>query len=348
MTSIVFFASELAAVCGRNPYVSASDAIAKVRLRHCGCKTESRCREDLILAATQDAVLNATQDAILQATRAAARHSSDQQTVASVAHTSAENIVGTVAKQLETFASADNPLDAECIAELANVVPAVASVVAEVARKVSSTAGTQVARPTISAGNTPISGIADTCVSGIADVTSVSSNSASANTSVRDTACAMVRTIATKASVQARSQTTSLAYKSVGTVLEDAARFQDSGTRRVRVDSDVGPLRRYKRFATIARLCGRPDGIVRNASGQIVDLVEYKQRMNRLFGSVPLYEQIQLHAYMFLCDLTQATLCETFNGTQAIHVIKFDPTLWDNVVCELERVALAIIADQEL
>jgi hypothetical protein len=130
---LFFFASELAAVCGRNPYVSASDAIAKVRLRHCDCKTESRCREDLILTATQDAVLDATQDAILQATRAAAMHSSDQQTVASVAHASAESIVGTVAKQLETFSLAVNPLDAGCIAELANVAPAVVSVVAEVA-----------------------------------------------------------------------------------------------------------------------------------------------------------------------------------------------------------------------
>ena len=167
----------------------------------------------------------------------------------------------------------------------------------------SGTAGTQVARPTVSAGGTSISGIAGASVFGIADVTSVGSTSASANTSVRDTACDMVRTIATKAFVQARLQTTSLAYKSVGTVLEDAARFQDSVTRRVRVDSDVGPLR-YKRFATIARLCGRPDGIVHNASGQIVDLVEYKQRMNRLFGSVPLYEQIQLHTYMFFCVIS--------------------------------------------
>jgi len=64
--------------------------------------------------------------------------------------------------------------------------------------------------------------------------------------------------------------------------------------------------------------------------------------MRRLFRHVPLYERVQLHVYMYLCRLTRATLCETYDGQQETHVIDFDPELWATVTSKLQEVATGI------
>ena len=72
---------------------------------------------------------------------------------------------------------------------------------------------------------------------------------------------------------------------------------------------------------TAVHVGGRTDG----RRGE--ELVEVKTRQRRLLG-VPLYERVQLHAYMFALGHRRATLVEAYLGERAEHVVEFDDALW--------------------
>lgn len=61
-------------------------------------------------------------------------------------------------------------------------------------------------------------------------------------------------------------------------------------------------------------------------------VVEVKRRRNRLFGSIPTYERIQLEAYMRLYDILDGVLVESFSDALDMHWVERDDQLWDEVV----------------
>jgi hypothetical protein len=75
------------------------------------------------------------------------------------------------------------------------------------------------------------------------------------------------------------------------------------------------------------KMFGRLDGLRDDGA-----VVETKNRRNRLFGYVPTYERIQLHAYMVLTSTTQSVLVETFEGDQRTHDVPFDEPFWQRTV----------------
>lgn len=59
---------------------------------------------------------------------------------------------------------------------------------------------------------------------------------------------------------------------------------------------------------------------------------EHKRRQRRLFNRVPIYENVQCHVYMKMTGLMHAKLLETFQEEAKSHIIRFDDTLWDDIV----------------
>lgn len=73
-------------------------------------------------------------------------------------------------------------------------------------------------------------------------------------------------------------------------------------------------------------LGGRHDGM----SDDGTKIVEIKTRQNRFLGT-PLYELVQVHAYMFIYGVTEATIVESYNGQERMHEVGFDEKLWERV-----------------
>ena len=76
-------------------------------------------------------------------------------------------------------------------------------------------------------------------------------------------------------------------------------------------------------------ICGKIDGIENNS------LIEIKNRRNRLFEFIPLYEKIQTEIYFRLTNLTQGKLIQNYNDTQSIFDIQSDDELWNTILSEL-------------
>ena len=66
------------------------------------------------------------------------------------------------------------------------------------------------------------------------------------------------------------------------------------------------------------------------------ELVEIKERRNRLFNCINAYEMVQIHCYMHLTGMKSATLIERFNTQSAKHKTTFDPIFWKECVEELQ------------
>lgn len=59
-------------------------------------------------------------------------------------------------------------------------------------------------------------------------------------------------------------------------------------------------------------------------------IVEIKTRQRRFLGT-PLYELVQIHAYMFIFNMRRASLVESLNGEMRVHDITFDDDLWSRI-----------------
>ena len=118
--------------------------------------------------------------------------------------------------------------------------------------------------------------------------------------------------------------------KDRGTRLEASSRkrIRDSGvkieTAKVCLTKALSPLENTK-----VLLVGRLDGSINK------NPVELKERRSRLFGSIPVYEKVQLHAYMFLSETTKSTLVESYDGTSQTHNCEFDQVFWEEVMGKL-------------
>ena len=58
---------------------------------------------------------------------------------------------------------------------------------------------------------------------------------------------------------------------------------------------------------------GRVDGTISNDK-----IIEVKNRKNRLFESVPIYEILQVYTYMYAMDINKASVIQMYNGEQKI------------------------------
>ena len=86
-------------------------------------------------------------------------------------------------------------------------------------------------------------------------------------------------------------------------------------------------------------VCGKIDGIEND------ELIEIKNRRNRLFEFIPIYEQIQIEIYFRLTNLKTGKLIQNYNDTTSEFVIQNNDTLWDNILNEL-KIACKIIIEQ--
>ena len=76
-------------------------------------------------------------------------------------------------------------------------------------------------------------------------------------------------------------------------------------------------------------ICGKIDGIEND------QLIEIKNRKNRLFEFIPLYEKIQTEIYFRLTNLTTGKLIQNYNETQSIFDIQSSDELWNTILTEL-------------
>lgn len=84
-------------------------------------------------------------------------------------------------------------------------------------------------------------------------------------------------------------------------------------------------------------LVGKVDGRL-ETSGEVV---EAKERRNRLFGQVVGYERIQMHCYMHLTDTRRGILRERHNASAKNHFVDFDDMLWTSALEKLKEFVLA-------
>lgn len=77
-------------------------------------------------------------------------------------------------------------------------------------------------------------------------------------------------------------------------------------------------------------------GMIDGAFEEEKEIVEIKERRNRLFNRINSYEIVQLHSYMHLTDMKTATLVERWNAQSASHKTEFDASFWKTCVDELE------------
>tara|TARA_X000000950_G_scaffold181227_1_gene219750 strand:- start:27654 stop:28502 length:849 start_codon:yes stop_codon:yes gene_type:complete len=79
-------------------------------------------------------------------------------------------------------------------------------------------------------------------------------------------------------------------------------------------------------------LVGRVDGIAKDTG----EVVEAKQRRNRLFGRVVDYERAQMHCYMHLTGASSALLIETYDNRSQTHAVQFDDGFWQMCIDKLK------------
>ena len=87
------------------------------------------------------------------------------------------------------------------------------------------------------------------------------------------------------------------------------------------------------------KLCGRVDGIIINDDKKTKTIVEMKERRNRLFDSVPLYEQVQLQVYLRACQAEQIVHAQCFNKEIRHTHHTIDEDLWARVKIGLDTFA---------
>jgi hypothetical protein len=78
-------------------------------------------------------------------------------------------------------------------------------------------------------------------------------------------------------------------------------------------------------------ICGKVDRIEERPDGSRI-LVEIKNRTNRIFGSVPEYEYIQVQVYLQMLGLVHARVVEQYNNQVMSHDVTRDEEFWNNKV----------------
>lgn len=82
---------------------------------------------------------------------------------------------------------------------------------------------------------------------------------------------------------------------------------------------------------------GKCDGICTRAADGLRCVLEVKNRVNCLFGSVPDYEYVQVMAYMFVTGIHEALLVEQRGEERCVHKVVFDAPAWDALCASLRE-----------
>lgn len=80
-------------------------------------------------------------------------------------------------------------------------------------------------------------------------------------------------------------------------------------------------------------LLGKVDGRLEETG----EVVEAKERRNRLFGRVVEYEKVQMHCYMHLTQTLRSVLRERHDDKTLDHVVPFDEEFWVDVVARVKQ-----------
>lgn len=101
-----------------------------------------------------------------------------------------------------------------------------------------------------------------------------------------------------------------------------------------------------KRYTTYA-ICGKTDGFVKIDNKKYI--FETKNRKNRLFNKIPIYEKIQLLVYTKICNINNIIFTERLNDKINITILDDykDENLWDNVLLKLKDYSDLIYKLQE-
>lgn len=87
------------------------------------------------------------------------------------------------------------------------------------------------------------------------------------------------------------------------------------------------------------RLVGKVDGILQNSKTYVIEI---KNRQNRLFSFIPVYEVIQIQMYMYLSGLKEAKMVQHYKGTYDIVEFTYDKEFVDECLSKLVNVVLDI------
>ena len=79
-------------------------------------------------------------------------------------------------------------------------------------------------------------------------------------------------------------------------------------------------------------LGGKIDGLTQDGT-----LIEMKNRQYRFFDIVPIYEKVQVYAYMILLDKTECKHVQNFKGKTKCTMLQFDKELWDTILEKMSR-----------
>jgi len=85
-------------------------------------------------------------------------------------------------------------------------------------------------------------------------------------------------------------------------------------------------------------ISGYIDGVERNQNR----VIEIKNRQHRFFNQVPLYEQVQCQAYLFLTELEVCEHTESYRGELKSTTLRFEPVFWNHIVQKLGKVVLGL------
>lgn len=79
-------------------------------------------------------------------------------------------------------------------------------------------------------------------------------------------------------------------------------------------------------------LGGKVDGITDDN-----ELVEVKNRQYKLFDKIPIYEKIQMHAYMFLTGILKCHYVQCYRDKSTTELVEFDEGFWNDVIERLNK-----------
>ena len=99
----------------------------------------------------------------------------------------------------------------------------------------------------------------------------------------------------------------------------------------LRIEKDNA--RKFWEFMPGFGIVGRFDGF--NEEGT---LIEIKNRMRRLFGTVVEYEKVQVHVYMAMSRKTKSQLVERYKDELMVHEVEFEQEFMNEVMNELKDI----------
>jgi hypothetical protein len=81
------------------------------------------------------------------------------------------------------------------------------------------------------------------------------------------------------------------------------------------------------------QISGKIDGIEGEGGGRV--LIETKNRRNRLFDEIPLYEKVQMSVYMKMTDIKTSKMLQYYNDEEGVIDYDYDEDFWEEIQSKL-------------